>query len=230
MNARLPSVADEPVALSLSDLLALRSRQTDKSGLNTLDQYNHPGLRPSRRKGQGLEFEDLREYTSGDDPRFIDWNVTARTNRLHTRLYRDERERTTSVVVDLRSCMLTGTEALKARRAIVAATRVLWIAAKKGDRCAAIVFNDTTIDASRPRRGDAGVTSACRLFIDHYQQALESDTSATTNSDKTAADSLGEMLQWLLNAGRHTGYSLICLLYTSPSPRDATLSRMPSSA
>ncbi len=52
-------------------------------------------------KGRGMEFEDVREYTPGDDVRNIDWNVTARTNIPHVKNFKEERELTVMLLVDI---------------------------------------------------------------------------------------------------------------------------------
>jgi len=58
------------------------------------------GVRPSRRRGEGMEFESLRDYVVGDDPRRIDWAASARRGRPVTRLYQHERRHTVLVAVD----------------------------------------------------------------------------------------------------------------------------------
>ena len=69
-----------------------------------------------RRRGRGLEVDDIRVYAEGDDPRHLDRNTTARTGVPHTRTFRDERERTLVLMVDLRPSMLWGTlRAVEAR-------------------------------------------------------------------------------------------------------------------
>ena len=55
----------------------------------------------SRFKGQGIEFDDFREYQPGDDVRFIDWNVTARMNDPFVRKYVEERELSVMLCVDV---------------------------------------------------------------------------------------------------------------------------------
>lgn len=52
-------------------------------------------------KGRGMDFEEAREYQPGDEIRSIDWNVTARTGKAHVKKYREERELTMMIVVDL---------------------------------------------------------------------------------------------------------------------------------
>ncbi len=210
----------EPVELDINDLLSLRTAAAQAEPALEKHLFQFPGPRPSARRGQGLEFEDLREYTPGDDLRFIDWNVTARTSRLHTRLYRDERERTTTVIVDLRDCMFTGSEALKARRAVTAAARLIWQAIGKGDRCSAIVFDDSSVEASRPLRSETGAINACQLLASKYQEKLKlkqkstaparGSSSAYRNDPKgLTGNGISQMFQLILSAGRLSGYSYV---------------------
>ena len=67
------------------------------------------GRHAARIRGRGLDFEELRDYRPGDDVRSIDWKVTARTRKPHTRVYTDERERRVLLVVDQRLAMFFGT-------------------------------------------------------------------------------------------------------------------------
>ena len=60
-------------------------------------------------KGQGMEFDEVREYQPGDDVRMIDWNVTARTGFPHIKRYKEERELTVMLVVDASSPGYFGT-------------------------------------------------------------------------------------------------------------------------
>ena len=67
------------------------------------------GRHASRLRGRGLNFEELRGYVDGDDIRTIDWKVTARTGEPHVRVYTEERDRPTLLIVDHRlSRLLTG--------------------------------------------------------------------------------------------------------------------------
>lgn len=59
-------------------------------------------------RGQGIEFDEVREYEYGDDTRLIDWNITARMNRPYVKRYREERELTVFLVVDCSASMDTG--------------------------------------------------------------------------------------------------------------------------
>src|SRR5262249_34329598 len=59
-------------------------------------------------KGMGMEFEEVREYQSGDEIRTIDWNVTARMNRPYVKSYREEREITVTLAVDISASTFFG--------------------------------------------------------------------------------------------------------------------------
>ncbi len=59
----------------------------------------------AKTKGRGMEFDEARHYQAGDDIRAIDWRVTARTGKTHTKLYREEKERPVFVLTDLSSSM-----------------------------------------------------------------------------------------------------------------------------
>ena len=69
------------------------------------------GAYVSHFRGRGMEFDESRPYQPGDDPRSIDWRVTARSTTAYTKLFREERERPVLVVVDLRANMHLGRQA-----------------------------------------------------------------------------------------------------------------------
>lgn len=105
-------------------------------------------------KGRGMEFDEVRAYAQGDDVRTLDWRVTARTGRPHTKLYREERERAVLLWVDLRSAMFFATQgAYKAVRAAQAAALLGWSAVHQGDRLGGLIFSGQTHVELRPRRG-----------------------------------------------------------------------------
>lgn len=66
------------------------------------------GAYASRFRGQGIEFDTVREYEQGDDIRSIDWNVTARSNKAYIKLYKEEREVPVFIVLDNSLSMQTG--------------------------------------------------------------------------------------------------------------------------
>jgi uncharacterized protein (DUF58 family) len=134
----------EPAARKLSFL----PRQPANSVLS--------GRHASRLRGRGLSFEELRDYLPGDDIRTIDWKVTARTGSPHVRVYTEERDRPSYLLVDQRMSMFFGStlnmkSVTAAEAAAIAAIRIL----DQGDRVGGIIFDDNEvveIPAKRSRR------------------------------------------------------------------------------
>jgi uncharacterized protein (DUF58 family) len=102
------------------------------------------GVKPARQRGEGTEFESLRDYVPGDDPRRIDWRATARRGRYVTRLQQHERNHTVIVAVDASRLMggrLGEGEHTKLDGAIDAALALAWSALHAGDRAGLVVFD-----------------------------------------------------------------------------------------
>ncbi len=126
-------------------LLTFLPRQPARSVLN--------GRRASRMRGRGLNFDELRGYLPGDDVRAIDWKVTARTGKPHIRVYTEERDRPSLIVVDQRMSMFFGSRlnmksVTAAEAAALAAYRIL----DQSDRVGGIVFGDEVTAEIRPQR------------------------------------------------------------------------------
>jgi uncharacterized protein (DUF58 family) len=121
----------------------------------------------SARHGRGLEIEEVRPYVAGDDLRSIDWRVTARRGRLHTKLYREERERPVWLLVDLGASMFFGSRGqLKSMVAVRAAALLAWAAALGEDRVGAVIGSGerTLVLPLRSRR--AGVLPILNALIE----------------------------------------------------------------
>jgi uncharacterized protein (DUF58 family) len=105
-------------------------------------------------KGRGMEFDEVRPYMQGDDVRTLDWRVTARTGKPHTKLFREERERMVLLWADLRRPMFFATQgAYKSVRAAQAAALLGWSAIHHGDRLGALIFGEDEHLELRPKRG-----------------------------------------------------------------------------
>src|ERR1700745_2834124 len=97
------------VYVSLDDLLALEYRGRQISFLPPQPVHSLlSGRFASRMRGRGLNFEEIRDYRSGDDVRSIDWKVTARLQKPHVRVFNEERDRQALLVVDQRLSMFFG--------------------------------------------------------------------------------------------------------------------------
>lgn len=144
---------DLPHLLRLADRarsLSLLPSQPSHSVLN--------GRHASKLRGRGLNFEELRNYFTGDDIRTIDWKVTARTGKPHVRVYTEERDRPTLLIVDQRMSMFFGSRVymksvVAAEAAALAAHRLL----AQGDRVGGLIFGDDSIAEHRPVRSPAAL-------------------------------------------------------------------------
>jgi len=128
----------------LDELLELR-HQAHTLGLASHHLVNttFSGLYASVFRGQGLNFEEVREYREGDDIRNMDWKVTARTNEPHLKVYREERERSVLLCVDHGPHMFFGTRGtFKSVQAARAAALLGWAANSVNDRVGGMLFGD----------------------------------------------------------------------------------------
>lgn len=104
-------------------------------------------------KGHGMDFEEVREYSPGDDIRHIDWNVTARMNRPFVKIHRDERELTVILMVDLSGSAQFGSQtALKAEVAAEIAAVLAYCALQSRDKVGLILFSDRVEHCIPPKK------------------------------------------------------------------------------
>jgi uncharacterized protein (DUF58 family) len=96
------------VVPSIAELVALRAVATSPRHLRRVRNAN-AGLASSPMRGRGMEYAESREYTVGDDARHVDWRLTARTGRAHTKVFHAERERLTLLVADTNAALYFGT-------------------------------------------------------------------------------------------------------------------------
>jgi len=128
----------------LDELLELR-HQAHTLGIASHHLVNttFSGLYASVFRGQGLNFEEVREYREGDDIRNMDWKVTARTDEPHMKVYREERERSVVLCVDHGPHMFFGTRGtFKSVQAARAAALLGWAANSVNDRVGGMLFGD----------------------------------------------------------------------------------------
>ena len=170
------------VYTSLDDLVRLQYRV---QGLTFLPrQPVHSllsGRHASRMRGRGLNFEEIRAYLPGDDPRTIDWKVTARTQETHVRVFTEERDRPALTVIDQRVAMFFGTRrALKSVVAAEAAAASAWRILDQGDRPGAIVFDDEGWEVIRPHRSRKTVMRILETLVEK-NRALRADRATPAN-------------------------------------------------
>ena len=139
------------------------------------------GRHASRIRGRGLDFEELRDYLPGDDPRSIDWKVTARAGSPYVRVFTEERDRPALLVVDQRINMFFGTQvAMKSVVAAQLAALGAWRVFDQGDRVGGLVFDDSDITEVRPHRSRSRVMQILQAVVDK-NHALRADLEIEPN-------------------------------------------------
>jgi len=130
-------------------------------------------------KGQGMEFEEFREYMEGDDVRRIDWNVSARTQHPLIRLFREERELTVLLAVDRSGSgeWGSGNRSKRYRMAEVAAL-LAFSAVRNGDRAGLILFTDRVEKIVRPEKGQQHAMRLVRDILYHPCRGTATDLNA----------------------------------------------------
>ena len=181
---RLDHIPDNasPVSVTQAGLIRLsgpaRAIALDVLRVNSLQT----GAYVSHFRGRGMEFDESRPYQPGDDPRSIDWRVTARSTTAYTKLFREERERPVLVVVDLRSTMHFATQGCyKSVNASRAAALLAWAAHHRGDRLGGLIFGDTTHRELKPRLGRQAALRYVHELVGHrdWQQHDKTETNGT---------------------------------------------------
>jgi len=149
-------------------------------------------------RGRGMEFDEVRAYQPGDDIRTIDWRVTARTGKAHTKLFQEERERPVLLLMDARMSMRFGTrDCFKSVLAARAAAVLTWVAIAGGDRVGGVVLTPFVLDAFRPERS--------RRRILHFVKAVAEATAQGFGHEEERAEpepTLVEALAYLRSAAR----------------------------
>ena len=117
-------------------------------------------------KGQGMEFEEVREYQPGDDIRNIDWNVTARMNKPFIKIFKEERELTVFIVVDISASSFFGS-LTETKREIIASlgASLAFSAIKNSDKVGLILFSEEVEKYLTPKKGTRHVLRVIRELL-----------------------------------------------------------------
>jgi uncharacterized protein (DUF58 family) len=129
------------ITVTLDELLALRYAANQiHLPLPRIANSSQQGGHLSSFRGRGMDFLENRIYQPGDDIRAMNWPVTARTGKAHTKVYQQERERPIYLILDFSSSMFFGTRtAFKSVIAARAAAMIAWAALKQGDKIGALL-------------------------------------------------------------------------------------------
>jgi uncharacterized protein (DUF58 family) len=195
----------DPVNVSVRQLVALqeqaRALPLKPGRIRSLSSGGYV----SAFKGRGMEFDEVRPYQPGDDVRCLDWRVTARRGKPHTKLFREERERAVLLWTDFRAPMFFATRGeFKSVHAARLAALVAWSALQHGDRLGGLVFNESRHHELRPLRNSRAVLRVIERLVEY------SHYSGATPSNGVAGESAGHALARLRRVA-HPG-SLVVLI------------------
>lgn len=144
-------------------------------------------------KGRGMEFEDVREYQRGDDVRNIDWNVTARMNTPFIKNFREERELTVMILVDISASSGFGSTGFSKANVIAKICATLAFSAiKNNDKVGLILFSDKIEKYIPPQKGSKHVLRVIRELLVSAKM-LENDPIRTSTNINVALEHLNKL-------------------------------------
>ena len=226
---------------ALAELVALRATAQRRPPARK-GRHNVTGPAQSHLRGRGMEYAESREYVAGDDVRHIDWRLTARSGRTHTKLFQAERERLTLIVADTSPALYFGTRVrFKSVQAARAAAVAVWAAVRDGDRVAILRGSRQeapvppasgargalrVLDAlvrwySRPPSDDAGLAAA----LDNAVRLLRPGSRLIVLADPRSIASLPES-RWPALAAHH---EIVVLLLTDALEKEPPRTSLPFS-
>lgn len=183
--------------VAMQDLLAIRSRLKVWRDLPNRNLFEHfAGQQPTPQRGRGLDFEELRHYQQGDDIRRIDWRVSQRSGAPHVRVYSEESDRTTMVMLDQRMGMFFGSRYdTKSSAAAKIAALIGWRDVQCGDRFGLHVFNEEEQLWLKPSRRQNHLLQCMQAIVD-FNTRLRADKVVPAH-----ARTLRDQLQMAIGAG-----------------------------
>jgi len=130
-------------------------------------------------RGSGAEFEEVREYAPGDEVKSIDWKVTARMGRPYVKVYREERELSVMLAVDVSASGLFGSRGARKRNLAVEMGAVLAVSAlRNGDKAGLLLFSDRVERFIPPKRGSGHVWRCIREMLECEPAGRGTDIAA----------------------------------------------------
>lgn len=196
MGAHTPS---PEVVASLEDLMGYEYLIQRGNFLPSHPVYSIlAGRHASKLRGRGLDFDEVRLYVPGDDIRNIDWKVTARTGSTHSKVFNEEKERPTFLVIDQTSAMFFGSQ--RFTKSVIAAQSAAlgaFYTIRRGDRVGGLVFSDEDYEIVTPKRSKALVQYLLQL-VSRANEKLLHRIKANINTSR-----LNEMLDRTLRTVTH---------------------------
>jgi uncharacterized protein (DUF58 family) len=147
--------------VALAELIALRGRVGRARMAPLSTRASRHGQQSSRLYGRGMDYAESRVYQAGDDVRRLDWRLTARSGKLHTKLFQEDREGALLVLLDTHASMVFGTRRrFKSVQAARAAALAAWYATRAGERVGMLAFGSVD-QLLRPQPGPRGALAIC---------------------------------------------------------------------
>ena len=171
----------------VNSLIALRHRAS-RLDLSSVSRSKNPlaGLLSSRFRGRGIDFAEVRAYQPGDDIRTIDWRVSARTGKTHTKLFQEEKELPVMIIADQSQAMFFGSRtAFKSVTCAETAASIAWASLNRGDRVGGVVFGNGEHREVKPRRSKHSVLRLLHDITD-LNGSLSRDGTAVTGELATS--------------------------------------------
>ena len=159
--------------LQRGNVIAKQARLLDLFARETVASL-HAGAYRSVFRGQGMEFDEVREYSIGDDVRLIDWNVTSRMGNAFTKVFREERELNLVLVVDVSASLLSGDGSQRELAAWIVAI-LAHAVQRTGDPVSAYLFSDRRERWLPARRGRGHALRLIREVLEVEPRGRGSD-------------------------------------------------------
>jgi len=155
-------------------------------------------------KGKGMSFREVREYTAGDDVRFIDWNVSARFSHTFTKLFEEERELTVMLLIDTSTSNLFGTVGKRKKEMITEIAAVLaFSAVSNNDKVGVIFFSNKVEKYIAPKKGRTHALYIVRqlLTVEPRTRGTNLDAAIKYFNNTTRQKSISFLLSDFLDSG-----------------------------
>lgn len=172
------------------------------------------GERRSKRRGRSVEFDDFRDYTPGDDPRFIDWNALARLDRLVVKLFLEEQDLAVHLLVDASASMRDSGGADAPSKVVFAqrlAFALSYIALSKQNRLSLSVLTPGGVASLGEMRGRRNIQRAARFLIDSVREER-------TDARASAGIDINDGLREFARRRSGSGVSVVLSDLLTPAP------------
>ncbi|MCL9780600.1 DUF58 domain-containing protein [Vibrio sp. S4M6] len=171
--ARIQPPSSDGVTLSLDELIFFKQHTVHwlppaKSLWSHIQGQHH-----SSRLGRGMDFAEVRQYQPGDDIRSIDWRVTARTGKTHTKVFCEEKEKPVLLYLDFSASMQFGST-LMLKSVVMAhmASLISWLSVAQKDRIGAVIDNGHSLVEIKPSSRNKGPLQIIQKMIEAHQISL----------------------------------------------------------